>query len=75
MDGLELGEQSPFEAAALIQASRDGSNKPSVAIKVSSYFQTLAVLLSSATVSFALIVSIGYLGPKDRNEWSPLLVP
>ena len=34
VDGLELKEQSPFEAAALIQSSSDGSNKPSVAIKV-----------------------------------------
>ena len=34
VDGLELKDQSPFEAAALIQSSPDGTNKPSVAIKV-----------------------------------------
>ncbi len=34
VDGLEMKEQSHFEAAALIQSSADGSNKPSVEIKV-----------------------------------------
>ena len=47
VDGLELKGQSPFEAAALIQSSGDGSNKPSVAIKVKVfsiiYFVTLSV--------------------------------
>jgi len=31
---VELKDQSPFEAAALIQTSADGSHKPSVALKV-----------------------------------------